>query len=345
MFLFTKLYQKKKFFFFSIEKKEDIQMAAELGAIVTIPRNAYGTLDEYNSIFGPPVSPIIPPMQYISLPQDHANYGYNTLSHDYDGVGYYNVEDGYGKKCTTFGVAKCPSNLPISPPAPTFQTTSPPQLKENFFFERFSNEQSKAIKDLQLDVFVDIQNCPHCARMVSMLKNFKGVVTIKDISDNKHKKELLSKGGTGVPYTYSKRLHVSVAGVPPNLPTLIQTLHATAQKKPSVHVVHKPEHAPAGKKLSPNVDRKLKDLQISVYTSESCHFCTLYKQFIDRNGLRPYVHLVPVENKAIASADPFLRTNQLPAYPFTYSRKYTTSFAGLPNSVDEIINSLTKQNI
>lgn len=308
---------------------------AELGAILTKPNNAYASLDGYNdnSVFGPPVSPIIPPMQYVTLPKDHINYGYNSLSHDYDGIGYYNVESGYGKKCTSFGLAKCPANEPIAPPAPPLPTTSPPQLKEDFFFE--PSGQSKALKELALDIYVDVKNCPHCSRMVSLLDGFHGVVSIKDISNNKFRNELIKKGGTGVPFTFSNTLQVSVAGVPPDVATLIQTLHQTSKKK----------KAPAGKKLSPAVEGRIKDLQMTVYTSESCHFCTLYKKFIDRNGLRPYVHIVPVENKSIANADPFLRTNQLPAYPFTYSRKYKTSFAGLPNSIDEIINSLTKQNI
>ena len=114
-------------------------MSAELGAVVTNPKNGYAQLDTYNykSIWGPPISPIVPPMQYIQLPHDYNNFGYNSLSHDYNGVGYYTVEDGYGKRCTSFHMAQCPNNEPIRPPAPPIFSTPPPMMvKEPFTLEK-----------------------------------------------------------------------------------------------------------------------------------------------------------------------------------------------------------------
>lgn len=113
-------------------------MSAELGAVVTNPKNGYAQLDTYNlkSVWGPPVSPIVPPMQYVQLPHDYNNYGYNALSHDYNGVGYYTVESGYGKRCTSFHLAQCPSNEPIKPPAPPVFSTAPPMMREAFTMEK-----------------------------------------------------------------------------------------------------------------------------------------------------------------------------------------------------------------
>ena len=95
----------------------------DLGYVVTRPDNSYARLDAYNqdSIFGPPEPPMTPSMQYITLPQEHVNYGYNALTHNSDGGNYYTVANGYGKPCTTFNTAKCPTNQIIAPagaPAP-----------------------------------------------------------------------------------------------------------------------------------------------------------------------------------------------------------------------------------
>jgi len=87
-------------------------ISSEPGSALTRPNNVYVQLDRYNenSIIGPPVSPLIPSMQYIQLPLEHTGYGYDALSHDNDGVGYYSVTSGYGNKCTSFATAKCPRN-------------------------------------------------------------------------------------------------------------------------------------------------------------------------------------------------------------------------------------------
>lgn len=100
----------------------------DLGQVITRPNNNYARLNAYNqdSLFGPPEPPMTPSMQYITLPQEHVNYGYEALTHDSDGSKYYNVTTGYGGKCTTFNTAKCPTNQVIAPagvpapaPAPT----------------------------------------------------------------------------------------------------------------------------------------------------------------------------------------------------------------------------------
>jgi glutaredoxin len=96
--------------------------------------------------------------------------------------------------------------------------------------------------------------------------------------------------------------------------------------------------------LHPHLAKQLKELDLVVYTTDSCHYCKLYKQFIYRNGLRPYIKLVDINNKEDTSNDDFLRTNQLSAYPFTYSKAMRTSFPGLPKDVNEIIVFLTTQN-
>ena len=87
----------------------------DLGWVGTRPNTFYAKLDAYNqdSLFGPPEPPMTPSMQYITLPQEHVNYGYDALTHHSDGSRYYSVTSGYGNKCTTFNTAKCPTNQVI----------------------------------------------------------------------------------------------------------------------------------------------------------------------------------------------------------------------------------------
>lgn len=319
-------------------------MSAELGAVVTNPKNGYAQLDSYNlkSIWGPPVSPIVPPMQYIQLPHEYNNYGYNALSHDYNGVGYYTVETGYGKRCTSFHVAQCPNNEPIKPPAPPIVSTPPPMMKEAFTMEK-KKSMNETVRGLDLVVYVDMKNCPHSQSILSMLKqnNLLDCINIKDINNPEGRNALMKNGANGVPFIKSNTMGTSITGAPPNVEMLIKAL-----EKKGVAADH-------GSTIDPALAAQLKDLDLVVYTSDSCHFCVMYKSFINKAGLRPYFKIIDLTNKEQVVKDAFLQTNQLPAIPFTYSRRYKTSFPGLPSSankgsvvetIQEIINVLTSQS-
>lgn len=312
-------------------------MSAELGAVITNPKNGYAQLDTYNikSVWGPPVSPIVPPMQYIQLPHDYNNYGYNALSHDYTGVGYYTVESGYGKKCTSFHMAQCPGNEPVRPPAPAFVSTAPPMMREAFTLEK-----KKPLRDtidmLDLVVYVDTKNCPHSQSLVNLLRQegLLDAVAVKDISNPNFRNELAQNGANGVPYTRSRTNGTSITGCPPSVDVLIGAL----EKK-------KVQPNGSGPTLHPQLARKLKDLDIVVYTSDSCHFCVMYKAFLEKAGLRPYFKIIDLTNKEQVVKDPYLQTNQLPAIPFTYSHKLKTSFPGMPRTANKGSYSETIQEI
>lgn len=319
-------------------------MSAELGAVVTNPKNGYAQLDTYNlkSVWGPPISPIVPPMQYIQLPHEYNNYGYNSLSHDYNGVGYYNVETGYGKRCTSFHLAQCPNNEPIKPPAAPIVSTPPPMMiKESFEMEK-KKPLTDTIRNLNLVIFVDLKNCPHSETLLQLLRNHNLMDCVKvfDINQPTYRNELMKNGANGVPFIRSMSMNTSITGAPPTMDILIKALD---KKKIS-------NHEPS---LNNELARQLKDLDISVYTSDSCHFCVMYKAFIEKAGLLPYMKIVDLTNKEQVVNDPYLQTNQLPAIPFTYSKKYKTSFPGLPRTtnkapydetIHEIITVLNSQS-
>jgi hypothetical protein len=58
-----------------------------------------------------------PSMQNPILPRYTGGYGLSTLSHDANGVGYYDINKAYACSNieTSFNVATCPSNAPLIP--------------------------------------------------------------------------------------------------------------------------------------------------------------------------------------------------------------------------------------
>jgi glutaredoxin len=148
-------------------------------------------------------------------------------------------------------------------------------------------------------------------------------------------------GANGVPFIKSAKLGTSVTGAPPTIEALLKALDKkTTQREPAMAI-------------DPEMAKQLKDLDITVYTSDSCHFCVMYKAFIEKAGLRPYFKIVDLTNKEDVVKDPYLVSNELPAIPFTYSKTMKTSFPGIPRtankgshseSVQEIITLLTSQS-
>lgn len=306
---------------------------SEPGGVLTRPNNVYTSLDKYNekSIFGPPLSPIIPSMQYIQLPIEHTNYGYEALSHDYNGVGYYTVESGYGNKCTSFATAKCPRNEIIGVhggrgPAPA-PAPAPAPIKEMYSDPNTINNLS----ELAMVIYVDQAKCDLCKEMVRMCEenNLYDQVMIKDISDKRAKDEMISRGGRGVPFTYSESTGKSVTGLPPDVNTLVHTLVSQATHSPVT--------------IPPALVNKIRSLDLVIYTSDDCDYCKHYRNFLEQHNLLPYVTIIDINNENHTRGDAYLKTHQLPGYPFTYSKTLKTSFPGAVNNIDEIIYNLTNQ--
>jgi glutaredoxin len=310
---------------------------SDLGFIGTKPSNFYAKLNSYNqdSVFGPPVPPIVPSMQYITLPQEHVNYGYDALTHHGDGNNYYSVTTGYGNKCTTFNTAKCPTNQIIGGAGAVPAPAPAPEVREGFCHPQQKRNKTSdlktKIKNLNLLIYVDTQNCGHCQNMKKLLRqnDLLDVVELKEITIPCNRQELLSLGGQGVPFILSRNLGTSVTGVPPNLEGLVVMLRQ--QKKPQES------------KIPPHLEKKLKDLKLVIYVSDMCSHCKMYKQFINENGIRHLFKIVNVANKDETDNDAFLQTNSLVGYPTTYSCKLKTSFPGVPKDVEQLIALLSNQ--
>lgn len=95
---------------------------------MTTTTTEYATLGKYlNDQQYPIEQPVaVPQMQYPIIPQYSGGYGLNTLTHDYNGVGYYDINKAYACSVidTKFNIASCPSNQPVAP-FPTKETFMP----------------------------------------------------------------------------------------------------------------------------------------------------------------------------------------------------------------------------
>jgi hypothetical protein len=200
-------------------------MNSDLGWIGTRPSTFYAKLNTYNqdNLFGPPINPIVPSMQYITLPQEHVNYGYDALTHHGDGNNYYSVTTGYGNKCTTFNTAKCPTNQIIggagAVPAPA---PAPSVVREGFQQNPSLNSQ---LKNLDLVVYT-MEGCGYCTQYKSMIHNsghanvFR-MVNINNPREAANDKFLQQTPLQGFPTTYSKSKNKHFLGVPSNLEEIV----------------------------------------------------------------------------------------------------------------------------
>lgn len=97
---------------------------------MTTVNTEYSTLGNYlqDQQYAIPSTVTVPSMQTPIIPQFSGGYGLSTLTHDYDGVGYYNINKAYAcsKIETSFNVSLCPSNAPLIP----FEEA--PTQRENF---------------------------------------------------------------------------------------------------------------------------------------------------------------------------------------------------------------------
>lgn len=85
---------------------------------MTTIHTEYATLGTYlqKQQYSIPSTVTVPNMQTPIIPQYSGGYGLSTLTHDYDGVGYYNINNAYACSAikTSFNLAQCPSNRALT---------------------------------------------------------------------------------------------------------------------------------------------------------------------------------------------------------------------------------------
>jgi glutaredoxin len=261
--------------------------------------------------FGPKSDVPVPDMGYPILPLQQVNYGFNTLTHDSDNVGYYNIESGYGqpKQCTSFAIGQCPSNNLIQPYGPSTTTTRSGRVVEGFQLESASSPT--------IIMFVQ-DNCKYCKDVLKDLplqKTFPGM-SILNLKDGNNMKTFVSYGGQGVPFFVSPVSKKSFTGKPKSIENLKMALQLGSEK-PATDII--------------------RDLDIKILLSKRCGYCTRLKNMLEQSGAINKVTLMYDNDPNVPQV---FGSFKVSGVPFIFSAKTKKTISGAPATMQQLIQGL-----
>lgn len=286
--------------------------------------NEYGSQQRYNTLFANKLPDTVPSMNFPVVLQQNTSkpYGYDALTHDSDGTGYYTVKTGYSRDCEpVYNTVKCPENRVLRPFLPSHQiiTPSASPIQNELISEGYSLDLVNKIKNLELSLYHDVANCPHSKKLFNELTNAIGIdnvkrfVQLKDINNKSNEQQMTNLGGYAVPFVYSNSTNNSVTGYYP----LNQLLNELSKRN---------EHS--------KLKKKIIELDIVLYVLENCVYCQKVKEM-----LGDLLHLVQV----IDAMNPNVREQikNFPGFPVLVSKKTGKHKVGLPNSIHELVKHLS----
>lgn len=283
----------------------------------------YADLKRYNhdSQFGPPVRGL--PMQFPVLLEQKNAYGYDALTHDNEEGQYLNVSSAYGNSChPRFYVGHCPENnrLTSFPPA----TTPTPIVRESFSTHTpHPHHFLDKVKHLKIIFFYDGSGrCPHSKAAIDEYKHvapLNEIFIIKDIGIPHNKKLLFELGGHATPFFFSDTYKTSVTGFL-KLPDLISSLETKKESyEPSLHPLQK----------------KAKDLQITVFVLPNCIFCHKLRKLLDEHNISEYIKYVDAHDPAHKS-----KLEHVRGFPHLVSETTGKAVTGYSDSIEDLLKRL-----
>lgn len=278
----------------------------------------YADLERYNhdSRFGPPVRGL--PQQFPVLLEQKNVYGYDALTHNNDEGQYLNVSSAYGNSCNPrYYVGNCPKNNPVRSFPPPLPTHAP--LRESF---QSSQNMVDKLKKYKILFFYDGSGrCPHSRAAVEEYKKIAPlheIFTIKDIGIDANKKLLFDLGGRATPFFFSDTYKTSVTGFV-KLQDLISSLETKNESYDSLHPLQK----------------KAKDLQITVFVLPNCIFCHKLRQLFDKHGVSDFIKYIDAHDPAHKS-----KLANVRGFPHLVSDSTGKSITGYSDSVEDLFNRL-----
>jgi glutaredoxin len=271
---------------------------------VTSIYNDYTKLSSYlkGQQFGPKDDIPPPNMAFPIIPQYHASYGIDTLSHGYNGVGYYTIETGYCEKNhkPTFNVASCPTNRPLQPFAPPGMSSSmspsmPPSMTPS------------TRPGMPPSMTPGMSPSMQPGMPPSMQPGMPPSMT------------------PGMPPAMKPGMPPAMKpGMPPSM---------TPGMPPSM----KPGMSPSIENFE-HPSPSLTDLQIHLFVQDGCKFCVHAKQFLKQNHIENQVMIHDLKDSY--NLDLFKKFKGQ-AIPFFISLKTMKSFTGVPKSISDLISKLS----
>jgi len=280
--------------------------------------NNYSVPPQYNTLIAKKLPPTTPSQSFPTiLVQNQHQYGYNSLTHDSDQVGYYNLVTAYGNNCEpNYVVAKCPENKVLREFNPKETTVSPSASPQSTMYisEGYNPPKHKIL-------FFTKDNCVHCTNALNEYKQalgnkFNDHFVVKNINNKDNLQELNNLGGTGTPFFVSTQNYNKVLGHKP-LKDLLSNLNYVPSGNVNVTTPTNP---------SANT---LADLKLLIFTTNGCQHCDNLKKMLGNN------------NQFVEYAKPTHSLHKVvKGYPFILSQKTQKTFLGAPKSLPDLINQL-----
>lgn len=204
-------------------------------------------------------------------------------------------------------------------------------------FKSLKNMVSKpSLKELDVVMFYD-PSCPNCVNMMEVLKkeNKQGDLTMIDVSQ-KEGMEMAQKVGVdqlGVPSYISRKLNTATVGAKNSVNDLINELvEASAQAKQEKESIKNND--------TTDLSQVVADLQITLFSSDSCGFCKKAKKDCEDRGLVGIVRIVDIGKQegqellkqAVENSEGEY-DGSIPVYHSSKKGKYVTGFTEMPELV------------
>ena len=297
---------------------------------MTSVNSDYTTLSSYlqGQQFGPKTLFSDTNMSYPILPQYHVNYGYNALTHDGDNGKYYTINNGYtcgAGQSTTFMVGSCPTNSfvkDVPPPPQNFAEYEITNTYEGFNSRpgMYQNIRDRVNK-LNIIMFTK-DGCFHCRQAMKNLDLQRWNIKTLNVANPANLRLFREWKGKGVPYFVSLTTRKTHTGNPQTISNLLSKLDGPTHRE--------------NFETSP-VDA-LRNLDVNVLLSKTCGHCKTFRNLLEKenasNAVKIYYNNDPEAN-AVFSKYSFN------GVPFMFSAKTGKYITGAPNSISQLVQSLS----
>ena len=279
----------------------------------------YSDIDMYNksSQLGPELPATVPSQMFPTFLEQKTNSSYDVLTYNNSLYNYPSVSSAYPFEEPKYFVGKCPENKMIrefkfenmketATPTPIPKSC---QIENEPIREGFTNSD---LKDLDIILFYD-KKCPFSKEQLK--QSFNDQLTLKDVKKKENKQMLTNIGGTSVPMFYSLKTNRKYVGLEKNP----QNLYKNLSRKETF--------------ISPQ-QQKVKDLDIVIYSSNSCPYCTKLNEMLKNDNIIDYVTV-------INDTSQMENLSSIQGFPYSFSRKTNKNMTGAPYSTELLIERLS----
>lgn len=284
------------------------------------PYSLYNDLKNYNE--GTPVlPPTVPSSKFQTiLDQPSMNIQYSILTYHSNEKSYPTVENAYPVCEPKYVVMKEPDGKIVR----EFQgnkrkesTTPQPNMNqktckvENMpIVERYDNKDR--LKNLDIILFVD-KKCKFCIKQLN--QPFSKHFQLKDIKDVENKQMFTNHGGFATPFFVSKKTNKTFTGVLDSPDKVIKALSLKEN-------------------FSTDIQQKVKDLDIIVYSSPACPHCTNFKSLCKSENVLSSMDFVEDISQMRDVKD-------IKGFPTIVSKKTNKNMTGAPPNLQTLVDYLS----